>query len=392
MERLHIAFFGPTNSGKSTLVNTICGQEVSLVSPVPGTTTDPVRKIAELPDLGPCVLIDTAGIDDNGTLGAERQRLTRAVMDETDVAVLLDSESAAMAELQSTLDGAGIPCVIYKRGQSVESLLQRIAAVAPKEESKYLTEDLVGPGSNVLLVMPQDKEAPKGRLILPQVQILRELLDRGCVPHCCTPDSLQAAMDSLENKPDLVITDSQVFGLVNKAIPRDWALTSFSVLLAAAKGDLRAFVAGAKAIDALRPGARVLIAEACTHVPDTEDIGRVKIPALLRKRTGELDVDIAAGNNFPEDLSPYSLIIHCTHKESRSGGRPHDQLRPCYSLPAGHPAPHIIAIIFCQRAFFVKATESPQALYRILCPMAARRMSRQDLHWSGISFTQALSG
>ena len=311
MERLHIAFFGPTNSGKSTLVNTICGQEVSLVSPVPGTTTDPVRKIAELPDLGPCVLIDTAGIDDNGTLGAERQRLTRAVMDETDVAVLLDSDSAAMEELQSTLDGAGIPCVIYKRGQSVESLLQRIAAVAPKEESKYLTGDLVGPGSNVLLVMPQDKEAPKGRLILPQVQILRELLDRGCVPHCCTPDSLQAAMDSLENKPDLVITDSQVFGLVNKAIPRDWALTSFSVLLAAAKGDLRAFVAGAKAIDALRPGARVLIAEACTHVPDTEDIGRVKIPALLRKRTGELDVDIAAGNNFPEDLSPYSLIIHC---------------------------------------------------------------------------------
>ncbi|MCR4863613.1 MAG: 50S ribosome-binding GTPase [Bacteroidales bacterium] len=328
MERLHIAFFGPTNSGKSTLVNAICGQEVSLVSPVPGTTTDPVRKIAELPDLGPCVLIDTAGIDDNGTLGAERQRLTRAVMDETDVAVLLDSESAAMAELQSTLDGAGIPCVLYKRGQSVESLLQRIAAVAPKEESKYLTGNLVGPGSNVLLVMPQDKEAPKGRLILPQVQIIRELLDRGCVPHCCTPDSLQAAMDSLGNKPDLVITDSQVFGLVNKAIPRDWALTSFSVLLAAAKGDLRAFVAGAKAIDALRPGARVLIAEACTHVPDTEDIGRVKIPALLRKRVGmagraghdatvipdqigDLKVDIAAGNNFPEDLSPYSLIIHC---------------------------------------------------------------------------------
>ena len=311
MERLHIAFFGPTNSGKSTLVNAICGQEVSLVSPVPGTTTDPVRKIAELPDLGPCVLIDTAGIDDEGTLGAERQRLTRAVMDETDVAILLDSGSPAMAALKASLDDAGIPAVIYERGQSVESLLQKIAAVAPREEDKFLTGSLVGPGSSVLLVMPQDKEAPKGRLILPQVQILRELLDRGCVPHCCTHESLPAAITSLAGKPDLVITDSQVFGLVNKTIPQDWALTSFSVLLAAAKGDLKAFVKGALAIDSLKPGSRVLIAEACTHVPDTEDIGRVKIPAMLRKRIGELSVVIAAGNNFPEDLSPYSLIIHC---------------------------------------------------------------------------------
>jgi [FeFe] hydrogenase H-cluster maturation GTPase HydF len=311
MERLHIAFFGPTNSGKSTLVNAICGQEVSLVSPVPGTTTDPVRKIAELPELGPCVLIDTAGFDDESALGAERQRLTRAIMDETDVAVLLDSDSPAMAELKVRLDDALIPAVIYQRGQSVDSLLKRIAAVAPKEESKFLTGGLVGPGSNVLLVMPQDKEAPKGRLILPQVQILRELLDRGCVPHSCTHESLPDAMKSLAGKPDLVITDSQVFGLVNATIPRDWALTSFSVLLAAAKGDLRAFVAGAEAIDTLRPGARVLIAEACTHVPDTEDIGRVKIPNMLRKRIGELSVDIAAGNNFPEDLTPYSLIIHC---------------------------------------------------------------------------------
>ena len=305
MERLHIAFFGPTNSGKSTLVNAICGQEVSLVSPVPGTTTDPVRKIAELPGLGPCVLIDTAGLDDTGALGAERQRLTRAVMDETDVAVLLDES------LLPQFEDAGIPAVIYKRGQGIDSLLERIAAVAPQEESKYLTGSLVGPGSSVLLVMPQDKEAPKGRLILPQVQILRELLDRGCVPHCCTHDSLPDAMQTLTRKPDLVITDSQVFGLVDQTIPRDWSLTSFSVLLAAAKGDLNVFVKGALAIENLRPGSRVLIAEACTHVPDTEDIGRVKIPAMLRKRVGEMDVDIAAGNNFPEDLSPYSLIIHC---------------------------------------------------------------------------------
>jgi [FeFe] hydrogenase H-cluster maturation GTPase HydF len=159
--------------------------------------------------------------------------------------------------------------------------------------------------------MSQDKEAPKGRLILPQVQILRELLDRGCVPHCCTHESLPEAMRSLAGKPDLVITDSQVFGLVDKTIPQDWSLTSFSVLLAAAKGDLNVFVKGALAIENLRPGGRVLIAEACTHVPDTEDIGRVKIPAMLRKRIGDISVDVAAGNNFPEDISPYSLIIHC---------------------------------------------------------------------------------
>ena len=306
MERLHIAFFGPTNSGKSTLVNALAGQQVSLVSPIPGTTTDPVRKVIELPGLGPCVLIDTAGLGDASALGAERERLTRAILDETDIAVILDApEFGALAK---ELD---IPVIHYTRGESVESLLQRLIAAAPKEEERFLTGNLVQAGSSVLLVMPQDSEAPKGRLILPQVQVLRELLDRGCVPHSCTPDSLPAALASLSRLPDLVITDSQVFGLVDRTLPKDCPLTSFSVLLAAAKGDVRAFVAGAKAIDTLRPGDRVLIAEACTHVPDTEDIGRVKIPALLRKKAGEILVDIAAGNDFPEDLSPYSLIIHC---------------------------------------------------------------------------------
>ena len=307
MERLHIAFFGATNSGKSTLVNAICGQEVSLVSAVPGTTTDPVRKLAELPGLGPCVLIDTAGLDDAGILGPERERRTLAVLDETDVAVVL----SLIPDLIRDLLAAGIPYVTYTRGESIESLLSRIAAVAPHEEEKYLTGSLVKPGDTVVLVMPQDSEAPKGRLILPQVQIIRELLDRGCVPHCCTPTSLPAAMASLAALPDLVITDSQVFKAVNDAIPAECPLTSFSVLLAAAKGDIKSFVEGAKAIDSLKPGSRVLIAEACTHVPDTEDIGRVKIPALLRKRVPDLQVDIAAGNDFPEDLSPYSLIIHC---------------------------------------------------------------------------------
>ena len=330
MDRLHIAFFGPTNSGKSTLVNALAGQQVSLVSPIPGTTTDPVRKTIELPGLGPCVLIDTAGLGDGSALGAERERLTRAILDETDIAVILEApELSPMSQNQGhwqqkpgenasnvpdfgTLAAqAGIPVIRYTRGESVESLLERLVAVAPKEEQRYLTGSLVGPGSSVLLVMPQDSEAPKGRLILPQVQVLRELLDRGCVPHCCTPASLPAALESLSRRPDLVITDSQVFGMVNQALPADCPLTSFSVLLATAKGDIRVFVEGARAIDTLRPGSRVLIAEACTHVPDTEDIGRVKIPALLRRRVGELTVDIAAGNDFPEDLSPYSLIIHC---------------------------------------------------------------------------------
>lgn len=298
MERLHIAFFGPANSGKSTLVNALCGQEVSLVSPHPGTTTDPVRKAVELPGLGACVLIDTAGLDDESLLGPERRRRSLSILDEADVAVLV-------GDISLELD---IPTVRYSRGESVESLLERLRAVAPKQEVRFLTGNLVRKGECVLLVMPQDSEAPKGRLILPQVQVLRELLDRGCNALCCTPESLSSALERI--KPDSVITDSQVFALVNKALPASTPLTSFSVLLAAAKGDIRTYVAGAQAIDQLSSGERVLIAEACTHVPDTEDIGRVKIPALLRKRA-DVKVDIAAGNDFPEDLSDYSLIIHC---------------------------------------------------------------------------------
>ena len=306
MERLHIAFFGPTNSGKSTLVNAIAGQPVSLVSDIPGTTTDPVRKAIEIPGLGPCVLIDTAGLDDTGILGAERQRLTLSVLDEADVAVVLSSPDFGTLASQ-----AGIPVIEYTRGESVESLIQRIKDALPREDERYLTGDLVKASDTVLLVMPQDSEAPKGRLILPQVQVLRELLDRGCVPHCCTPESLHKALESLKGAPDLVITDSQAFAFVNDSIPSEWPLTSFSILLAAAKGDISIFLEGAEGIARLKPGDRVLIAEACTHVPDTEDIGRVKIPTLLQKRAGALNIEITAGNAFPEDLSPYALIIHC---------------------------------------------------------------------------------
>ena len=308
MNRTVITFFGPANSGKSTLVNAIAGQEVSLVSPVPGTTTDPVRKLIELPfGIGPAVLIDTAGLDDASVLGSERRRLTLSVLDETDIAVMVNTDV-----LPDWMAEADIPIIPYTRGESVESLLKRIATAIPPQEEKFLTGHLVNAGDTVLLVMPQDSEAPKGRLILPQVQVLRELLDRGCNPLCCTPDSMTAALATLRELPALTITDSQVFRYVNDSLPKECPLTSFSVLLAAAKGDAAVYVEGARAIASLNGHSRVLIAEACSHVPDNEDIGRVKIPALLRKRSGaELRVDIAAGHDFPEDLSRYDLIIQC---------------------------------------------------------------------------------
>ncbi len=338
MERLQIAFFGATNSGKSTLVNALAGQEVSLVSAQPGTTTDPVRKVIELPGLGPCVLVDTAGYDDASVLGEERRRLTERVVDSTDIAVLLRSGHPEDDRWAGMLRKAGVPTVEIRSlslgktndAERISLLLQRLAAARPASEERSLLGSLVNPGDTVVLVMPQDSEAPKGRLILPQVQVIRALLDQNCIPVCCTPETLQTALSSLQTLPALVITDSQVFKFVNDTLPANCPLTSFSVLLAAAKGDLGVFVEGAKAIDRLKSGDRVLIAEACSHVPDTEDIGRVKIPALLRRRIAQipeqvrndvgegreygqegLQIDIAAGNDFPEDLSPYALIIHC---------------------------------------------------------------------------------
>lgn len=354
MDRLQIAFFGATNSGKSTLVNALAGQEVSLVSELPGTTTDPVRKAIELPGLGPCVLVDTAGYGDPGALGAERERRSRATIDATDIAVLLRSGHPEDDRWLQLLRTAQIP-VVEVPGRSlipdlirdlhepltapnslIPDLIRDLQAARPDDKPRLLTGGLVGKDDVVVLVMPQDSEAPKGRLILPQVQVLRELLDLGCIPVCCQPEGLQRALDGLSAPPALTITDSQAFAKVNAILPADAPLTSFSILLAGAKGDIRTFVESAKAIDTLKPGDRVLIAEACTHVPDTEDIGRVKIPNLLRKKvemagqaghdavvtpgltpavtpglTGSLLVDIAAGNDFPDDLTPYRLIIQC---------------------------------------------------------------------------------
>ena len=332
MGRLQIAFFGATNSGKSTLVNALAGQEVSLVSELPGTTTDPVRKAIELPGLGPCILVDTAGYGDPGALGAERERRSRATIDATDIAVLLRSGHPEDDRWVEMLQTVQIPVVELqsRAGKApvedvVPDLIRSLQAVRPDRKERLLTGGLVGKDDIVVLVMPQDSEAPKGRLILPQVQVLRELLDLGCIPVCCQPEGLQRALDGLSAPPALTITDSQAFAKVNAILPKDSPLTSFSILLAGAKGDIQTFVEGAKAIGTLKPGDRVLIAEACTHVPDTEDIGRVKIPALLRKKvemadqaanvtpgsTGSLFVEIAAGNDFPDDLTPYRLIIQC---------------------------------------------------------------------------------
>ena len=330
MDRLQIAFFGATNSGKSTLVNALAGQEVSLVSDLPGTTTDPVRKAIELPGLGPCILVDTAGYGDPGALGAERERRSRATIDATDIAVLLRSGHPEDDRWLQLLRTAQIPVVevpgralipdlirdlhepLTAPNALIPDLIRDLQAARPDEKPRLLTGGLVGKDDVVVLVMPQDSEAPKGRLILPQVQVLRELLDLGCIPVCCQPEGLQRALDGLSAPPALTITDSQAFAKVNAILPADYPLTSFSILLAGAKGDIRTFVESAKAIDTLKPGDRVLIAEACTHVPDTEDIGRVKIPNLLRKKVGgDLEVTIAAGNDFPDDLTPYRLIIQC---------------------------------------------------------------------------------
>ena len=319
MDRLQIAFFGATNSGKSTLVNALAGQEVSLVSELPGTTTDTVRKVIERPGLGPCVLVDTAGYGDPGALGAERERRSRAVIDSTDIAVLLRSGHPEDDRWVQLFQTAQIP-VVELRSQAgkapvqevIPDLIRNLQAVRPDQKQRLLTGGLVGRDDLVVLVMPQDSEAPKGRLILPQVQVLRELLDLGCIPVCCQPEGLQRALDGLSARPALTITDSQAFAKVNAILPKDHPLTSFSILLAGAKGDIHAFVDGAKAIGTLKPGDRVLIAEACTHVPDTEDIGRVKIPNLLKKKIGgDLQIEVAAGNDFPDDLSPYNLIIQC---------------------------------------------------------------------------------
>ena len=343
--RLHIGIFGKRNSGKSSLLNAITGQEIALVSEVKGTTTDPVSKAMEIHPIGPCLLIDTAGFDDTGDLGNMRIEKTKAVLDKTDVAVVVFSDMQMELETQwiAMLRQRKIPIlavvnqvdrieqaqeikrqieqrfsltpllVSAKEKTGISQMKNEILRLMPPDfEAQSLTGSLVQPEDVVLLVMPQDKQAPKGRLILPQVQTIRDLLDNHCVVMCVTTEQLSTALQALAKPPKLIITDSQAFAQVYPLKPAETLLTSFSILLAAYKGDLSAFVKGANALDSLTDDSHVLIAEACTHAPLQEDIGRVKIPNMLRKKYGEhLQVTVVSGSQFPKDLSEYQLIIHC---------------------------------------------------------------------------------
>lgn len=343
--RLHIGFFGKRNSGKSSLINAFTGQGVSIVSDVAGTTTDPVYKPMELNGIGACVLIDTAGFDDEGELGKIRVKKTRLAAEKTDVAVIVFSDMNIEQELYwynsfkskktpviAVINKADIiddkdslmelikketkqtPLVVSaKTGENVKKLKELAVRLAPSDFGAVsITEGLCGDGDSVLLVMPQDIQAPTGRLILPQVQTIRDLLDKKCLVTCVTTDRLQKALDSFKQPPKLIITDSQVFKTVWDIKPKESMLTSFSVLFAAYKGDLPYYIEGAKAIDSLSENSRVLIAECCTHAPMDEDIGRVKLPRMLRQRFGQgLSVDVVGGTDYPEDLSPYDLVIQC---------------------------------------------------------------------------------
>ena len=344
-ERLHIALFGRRNVGKSSLINALTGQQIAIVSDVAGTTTDPVSKSMEILPLGPCVLIDTAGFDDSGEVGDLRTQRTREVIKQADMALLvtdgdsLEQETAwarilkqadvpylavlnkvdQLKEVPSTLLddmakrlGCEVVPVSALHGTGLDVLRQTMARLVPDGEKTSLTGGLAKAGDTVLLVMPQDPQAPKGRLILPQVQTLRDLMDKRCSAICCTTEDIDRTLAALREPPRLIITDSQVFDIVEKKKPAESQLTSFSVLMAAHKGDIRFFVRSAMAIDRLTEQSRVLIAEACTHAPLAEDIGREKIPHMLRQRVGQgLTVDIVAGKDFPKDLTSYDLVIHC---------------------------------------------------------------------------------
>ena len=376
--RLHIGIFGKTNSGKSSFINAFTGQNVSIVADVAGTTTDPVYKPMEINPLGACVIIDTAGFDDETELGAAREEKTQLAAEKTDIAIIVVAGNESSKTIESELKWdkyfkekkTPVLYVVNKTDQypeesrlladdireatgndvvlmSCAQILSRCEVPKDKEDNEnignktkraglsdneqikqikaaltrmlpenygadFITGDLVSDGDLVLLVMPQDIQAPKGRLILPQVQTLRELLDKKCLVMSVTTDKLTDVLTRLTEPPKLIITDSQVFDYVYKNKPEESMLTSFSVLFAAYKGDLPYYMQGAKAIDKLTEDSKVLIAECCTHAPLAEDIGRVKIPNMLRKRVGQgLTIDLVSGTDFPEDPSGYDLIIQC---------------------------------------------------------------------------------
>lgn len=348
--RLHIGIFGRTNSGKSSLLNALTNQDFAVVSSVAGTTTDPVYKTMEIHGIGPVVFIDTAGFDDKGELGKQRIEKTEDALKKTDVALVVFSpdsnldfadEKKWLATLQNdktptvcvlnkcdTLNEEQIKstsslieklsnekpiCVSAKNKNGMEKIREAIIRKMPEDfTTRTITGNLCSEGDTVLLVMPQDIQAPKGRLIVPEMQVTRELLDKKCIVLSCTADKIDETLDALKEPPHLIVTDSQVFKLVYGKKPAKSLLTSFSILMAANKGDIKSYIDGASAISKLTSKSHVLIAEACTHVPLAEDIGREKIPNLLRKKAGkDLQVDIVSGSDWPKDLAKYDLIIHC---------------------------------------------------------------------------------
>ena len=335
--RVHIGFFGCRNAGKSSVVNAVTGQELCIVSDTKGTTTDPVQKAMELLPLGPVVIIDTPGYDDEGELGLLRVRRTKQVLNKTDVAVLVVDAAVGLRsfdeELLALFEAKQIPhCLVYNKcdlcappagsnalhvsaatGAGIHELKETIARLAVKEgEEPKLVGDLIQPGDFVVLVTPIDESAPKGRLILPQQQVIRDILDHHAMSIVVQDTELADTIAKLGTKPSMVITDSQVFAKAAADTPQDIPLTSFSILMARYKGLLETAVRGAAAIHSLCDGDKVLISEGCTHHRQCEDIGTVKLPRLLKKVTGkEILFDTSSGSDFPEDLSGYKLVIHC---------------------------------------------------------------------------------
>lgn len=336
-ERVHIGFFGRRNAGKSSVVNAFTNQQISVVSDVKGTTTDPVTKAMELLPLGPVMIIDTPGFDDEGSLGAERVKRTKQVLNRVDIAVLVVDgtvgKTAADHELIAIFEQKKIPCLVaynksdltgqkeYADGlavsaltkENIDSLKETVARLVKSEDDgRKICADLVETGDIAVLVVPIDKAAPKGRLILPQQQTIRDLLDAGAAALVVRDTELAELLRSLGKKPSVVITDSQAFAKVKDIVPDDVRLTSFSILMARYKGFLETAVAGAAAIERLQDGDRVLISEGCTHHRQCDDIGTVKLPNWLRKYTGkDIVIETSSGKGFPENLSPYKLVIHC---------------------------------------------------------------------------------
>ena len=337
--RLHIGIFGRRNAGKSSLINAIAGQDLAIVSEVAGTTTDPVLKAMEINPLGPVMLIDTAGLDDESALGKKRIAKTMAALSKTDLALIVLDPKSGIGGIEKELaktftdkklpfiyvmnksdtgDGPGtndeeIVSVSSKTKEGIEDLKQKIINMAPKHLSPYpLVRDFVKRGDVVVLVIPIDSAMPQGRLILPEVQVLRDALDAGAMVYVSKDSELKELLQTLKKAPDLVITDSQAFSTVKEIIPSKVPLTSFSIIFARHRGDLKAFVDGAKTVDELKDGDAVLIAEACTHHVQPTDIGRKKIPAWIKEFTGKnIKFDTVAGADYPKDLKKYKLMVHC---------------------------------------------------------------------------------